>query len=414
MNRVLKSQLIIFIVIAVVGVVYVGGNYVRLPSLLGIGQYRVYLDLPDTGGVFPNAAVNYRGTPVGRVGEMSLTEDGARVALDLDAGAPGIPVDTEAVVAHRSAIGEQYIDLRPRTDGEPYLSDGDVITGGPESLPPRVEVLLRDVDELARSVPLDDLEVMVHELGEAVIGRGPALERLSDSLIVLADAGVQTMPELQALIRDSATVLNTQAEQSGEIVDFSSDLRVVTEALRDSDSDLNRLISTAPEFADETQFLVENSGEQLTRSFTNLGETMRVVDVYSPTFQILGQLLPALSAGGLSAAPGDGTIHMGVVFEKDNPPPCTTGYERTYEIVEQMRAENPEFDPQEMDFPVNYDADCRVPYGSPSAVRGAHSADYADPNVVQPWDSKPKIDPDALNLSVAAEQLARAQGLIPR
>ena len=414
MNRLIRTQLIVFIVIAAVGVVYVGGNYVRLPSLLGIGQYKVYVDLPDTGGVFPNAAVNYRGTPVGRVGEMTLTDDGARITLDLDSGAPDVPVDTEVVVAHRSAIGEQYIDLRPRSAGEPFLSDGDVLTGGQESLPPRVENLLNSVDELSRSVPLDALAVTVEELGEAVIGRGPALRRLSDSLVVLAEAGVETMPQLRALIRDSETVLNTQAEQAGEIIDFSSDLRIVTEALRDSDSDLNRLISTAPEFADEAQYLVENSGEPLTRSFTNLAETTRAIDPYWPAFRILGQLLPALSAGGLSVAPGDGTIHMGVVFEKDNPPPCTTGYERTYEIVEEMRAQNPEFDPLEMDFPVNYEADCRVPYGSPSAVRGAHSADYADPNVPQPWDNKPKVDPDALNLSVAAEQLARAQGLIPR
>lgn len=413
MNRVVRTQLVVFIVIAVAGVVFVGGNYVRLPSLLGIGQYEVHVDLPDTGGVFPNAAVNYRGTPVGRVGDMTLTEEGARVTLDLDSGAPEIPVDTDVVVAHRSAIGEQYIDLRPRSKGGPFLADGDVVTGGPESLPPHVEELLRDVDQLSRSVPLDDLEVMVDELGEAVIGRGPQLQRLADSLVTISDAGMETMPELQALIRDSATVLNTQAEQSGEIIDFSSDLRVVTEALRDSDSDLNRLISTAPEFADEAQHLVENSGEPLTRSFTNLSETMKVVDPHSPTFRILGQLLPALSAGGLSVAPGDGTIHMGVVFEKDNPPPCTTGYEGTYEIVEEMRAQNPEFDPQEMDFPPNYDADCRVPYGSPSAVRGARSADYADPSIVQPWDNDPKIDPDKLNLSVAAEQLARAQGLIP-
>lgn len=414
MNRVLKTQLVVFVVIAVVGVVVVGANYVRLPSLLGIGQYQVSLDLPDTGGVFPNAAVNYRGTPVGRVGDMSLTEDGARVTLDLENSAGDIPADTEAVVAHRSAIGEQYVDLRPRTNTEPYLADGDVISGGRESLPPRVEQLLSSVDELSRSVPLDDLSVMVDELGEAVIGRGPDLQRLSDSLITLSDAGMETMPELQALIRDSETVLATQADQAGEIIDFSADMRVVTEALRDSDSDLNRLITTAPEFADEAQFLVENSGEPLTRSFSNLADTMRVVDPLSGSFQILFQLLPALSAGGLGVAPGDGTIHMGVVFEKDNPPPCTMGYEGTYEILDQMRAENPQFDPQEMDFPVNYDADCDVPYGSPTAVRGARSAEYADPSISQPWDEDPKIDPDTLNLSVAAEQLAEMQGLIPR
>ena len=53
MNRLIRTQLIVFIVIAAVGVVYVGGNYVRLPSLFGIGQYKVYVDLPDTGGSSP-------------------------------------------------------------------------------------------------------------------------------------------------------------------------------------------------------------------------------------------------------------------------------------------------------------------------------------------------------------------------
>lgn len=414
MNKSLRTQLIVFCVIAALGITYVGANYVRLPSMFGIGQYKVYLDLPDTGGVFTNAAVNYRGTPVGRIGDLSLTESGVRVELNLDAGAPDIPADTVAVVANRSAIGEQYVDLRPGSLSEPYLKDGDVISAGEEALPVRVEELLLSVDELSRSVPLDELEVTVDELGKAFEGRGPQLQRLSDSLITISDSGIRTMPQLQALIRDGATVLDTQADQSGEIISFSRDLRTVTEALRDSDSDLERLISTAPEFADETSRLVENSGEPLTRSVTNLSDTMKTVDPLAPSFKVLLQLLPALAAGGLSVAPGDGTIHFGLVLEMDNPTPCTMGYEGTQRIIDEMKAQNPAFDPQEENFPPNYDARCTVPFGSPTTVRGADRVEYAYPGVVQPWDNKPKIDPDRLNLSVAAEQLAVLQGLIPR
>ena len=414
MSKTLRAQLIAFCVIAAVGITYVGGAYVRLPSLLGIGQYKVYLDLPDTGGVFTNAAVNYRGTPVGRVGELSLTESGVRVELNLDSSAPEIPADTRAVVANRSAIGEQYVDLRPNTDTEPYLEEGNVVSAGREALPVRVEDLLKSVDGLARSVPLDDLEVTVDELGKAFEGRGPQLQRLSDSLVRLSDEGTRTMPQLQALIRDGATVLDTQADQSGEIISFSRDLRTVTEALRDSDSDLERLIDTAPEFADETRRLVENSGEPLTRTVGNLSTTMKTVDPLAPSFRVLLQLLPALAAGGLSVAPGDGTIHFGLVLEMDNPTPCTQGYEGTQRIIEQMKAQDPSFDPQEQNFPPNYDARCTVPFGSPTAVRGAERVEYAHPDIPQPWDSKPKIDPDRLNLSVAAEQLAVLQGLIPR
>lgn len=414
MSKTLRAQLIAFCVIAAVGITYVGANYVRLPSLFGIGQYQVYLDLPDTGGVFTNAAVNYRGTPVGRIGELSLTEDGVRVELDLDSSTPEIPADTVAVVANRSAIGEQYVDLRPNTSSEPYLKDGDVISAGQEALPVRVEDFLSSIDELTRSVPLDDLEVTVDELGKAFEGRGPQLQRLSDSLIKISAEGIRTMPQLQALIRDGATVLDTQANQSGEIISFSSDLRTVTEALRDSDSDLERLITTAPEFADEMSHLVENSGEPLTKAIGNLSTTMKMVDPVAPSFKVLLQLLPALSAGGLSTAPGDGTIHFGLVLEMDNPTPCTQGYEGTREIINQMKAQDPSFDEQEQNFPPNYDAHCTVPFGSPSTVRGADRVEYAHPDTPQPWDAKPKIDPDKLNLSVAAEQLAVLQGLIPR
>ncbi|HIW67629.1 MAG TPA: MCE family protein [Candidatus Dietzia merdigallinarum] len=414
MTKTLRTQLIVFLVIAAVGITYVGANYVRLPSLFGIGQYKVYLDLPDTGGVFTNAAVNYRGTPVGRIGELSLTDDGVRVELDLDSSAPDIPADTVAVVANRSAIGEQYVDLRPNSLSEPYLKEGDVIAAGGEALPVRVEDLLLSVDELSRSVPLDDLEVTVDELGKAFEGRGPQLQRLSDSLIRISDSGIRTMPQLQALIRDGATVLDTQADQSGEIMSFSRDLRVVTEALRDSDSDIERLITTAPEFADETRYLIENSGEPLTRAVSNLSDTMMTVDPLAPSFKVLLQLLPALAAGGLSVAPGDGTIHFGLVLEMDNPTPCTMGYEGTQEIIDQIKATDPAFDPQEQNFPPNYDAHCTVPFGSPTTVRGAERVEYAYPGVEQPWDTKPKVDPDRLNLSVAAEQLAVLQGLIPR
>ena len=414
MNKTLKTQLIAFCVIAALGITYVGANYVRLPSLFGIGQYKVYLDLPDTGGVFTNAAVNYRGTPVGRIGDLSLTENGVRVELDLDSSASDIPADTVAVVANRSAIGEQFVDLRPNSLSEPYLKAGDVISAGEEALPVRVDELLLSVDELSRSVPLEELEVTVDELGKAFEGRGPQLQRLSDSLITISESGIRTMPQLQALIRDGATVLDTQADQSGEILSFSRDLRTVTEALRDSDSDLERLISTAPEFADETRRLVENSGEPLTRTVTNLSDTMKTVDPLAPSFKVLLQLLPALAAGGLSVAPGDGTIHFGLVLEMDNPTPCTMGYEGTQQIIDEMKAQDPAFDPQEQNFPPNYDARCTVPFGSPTAVRGAERAEYAYPGVEQPWDTKPKVDPDRLNLSVAAEQLAVLQGLIPR
>ena len=106
-SRLVRIQLVLFVVVAVLGSVYVGAKYVRLDNMLGFGQYQVDLNLADSGGIFSNAEVTYRGVPVGTVGDLELTEDGIRVALMLDDGGPDIPADTKAVVANRSAIGNR-------------------------------------------------------------------------------------------------------------------------------------------------------------------------------------------------------------------------------------------------------------------------------------------------------------------
>ena len=39
---------------------------------------------------------------------------------------------------------------------------------------------------------------------------------------------------------------------------------------------------------------------------------------------------------------------------------------------------------------------------------------YADPDTIQPWDFKPKVDPDKLNLNPIATQLAPLLGVTPK
>ncbi len=226
------------------GVLFVGARYVRLDNLLGFGQYTVDAQFANSGGVFKNAEVTYRGVPVGRVGELSLTADGINVELKLDNGGPDIPASARAVVANRSAIGEQYVDLRPDTDEGPFLTDGSVIEQDRTAVPIPVEDLLVSTNDLVRSVPVDALHTVITELGDAFDGRGDDLQVLVDSLAELSAAGVDYLPQTVTLVRDSEPVLNTQSVQSSAIQQFSSDLDLVTAQLRESDPDIRRLIET--------------------------------------------------------------------------------------------------------------------------------------------------------------------------
>ncbi|MCW2677294.1 MAG: ABC-type transport system, mce(Mammalian cell entry)-related protein, partial [Modestobacter sp.] len=174
-TRTTRLQLLAFAVVALLGLSFVSFRYVGLDRLLFGDGYEVAAEFSDSGGIFVNAEVTYRGVAVGRVSDMQLTGDGVRVVLNVDPGAPEIPADARAVVANRSAVGEQYVDLRPDQDEGPYLADGSVIPQDRTAIPIPVEQLLLDLDELVGSIDPDDLRVVVEELGTAFDGAGDDL-----------------------------------------------------------------------------------------------------------------------------------------------------------------------------------------------------------------------------------------------
>ena len=138
LTRFIRIQLAIFAIVSVIGVAVMAWNYVQVPTLLGLGRNEVTLKLPTSGGLYRFSNVTYRGVEVGKVTEMRVTPTGAEAVLSI-ATSPKIPADLVAEVRSVSAVGEQYVDLRPRTDSGPYLKNGSVITAVTGSLCPSLD-----------------------------------------------------------------------------------------------------------------------------------------------------------------------------------------------------------------------------------------------------------------------------------
>ncbi|MDF3307480.1 MlaD family protein [Rhodococcus sp. T2V] len=408
-----RWQLIGFVLVAVMGLVYVGAHYVRLDNLLGFGEYTVNLELETSGGIFTNAEVTYRGVPVGRVGNLSLAADGVVVELRIDKSAPDIPASAKAVVANRSAIGEQYVDLQPSADRGPYLVNGSRIAARDTSTPVPVEELLADAERLTESVPIDALHTVVTELGAAFDGKGEDLRSLADSLSGLSGSGVESLDRTVALVRDSRTVLGTQSEQSSAIRDFSADLDSLADRLRSSDPDIRRLIDNGNLASNQLGQLVSDVGPGITANLADLSATAKAISVQATALRTLFVYLPGVAAASSTIAPDDGTVHLGLVAETGNPPSCTVGYEGTQAILREMRRQDPNFDDTQQDFPQNTAATCAAPQGSLTGVRSANRIVFGGPATVQPWDSTPKKDPNKLDLNPIANQLAPLLGVTP-
>ncbi|MFF4488722.1 MCE family protein [Streptomyces sp. NPDC001544] len=363
-TRTVKAQLIAFCALTAVGVGYVGAEYTGLADDVLDRGYTVRADFADSGGVFPGAEVTYRGVPVGRVGTLGLTgAGGVSVSLDIDDGAPRIPADTLAVVADRSAVGEQYVDLQPRTSKGPYLLDGSTIPRDDTRLPlPNTDLVL-SLDRLVNSVGKNDLRVTVDELGKAFSGTGPNLSRLVDSGNALVESASESLPETVSLIDDSHKVLKTQADQGSSIKSFAHDLALLTAQVKSSDGDLRKLIGNAAPAARQVDSLLSSTGPRLSVLLANLISGGQVTLAHLPGVEQALVTFPALVAGSYTVVPGDGTTHFGLVLNADDPPPCTQGYgtSRRDPADTSTRA-------------ANTDARCTVPRGGSTSVRGAQNA----------------------------------------
>ena len=221
-------------------------GFVKVPALFGIGRYKVTVELPASGGLYPTSVVTYRGTEIGRVKSIDVTHDGVRAVLTLDS-ATKIP-------CRRVGRGAQPLRRRrtvPRTDPEAghtrhasKLRDGDVIPIGNTQIPADIGHLLDATNRALKAIPQDNLRTVVDEADKAVGGLGPELSRIVDGSTALAiEAGRPSIRSAQ-LIDQSPPVLNSQVQTADSIATWAQRMASITGQFKAQDAAFADLLTS--------------------------------------------------------------------------------------------------------------------------------------------------------------------------
>jgi phospholipid/cholesterol/gamma-HCH transport system substrate-binding protein len=185
LTRRIIIQMAIFALVATTALAVMLFGYMRVQDMVGVGEYRVTVQLPETGGLYPRGNVTYRGAQVGTVDSVHLTDSGVAAVLSLDSNVK-IPADVEAEVHSVSSVGEQYVQLLPRSGSGPVLKDGDVIQQDRTTVPTDINKVLTDTTRGLEAIPHENLKTVVDEAYVAVGGLGPELRRLVNGSTTLA------------------------------------------------------------------------------------------------------------------------------------------------------------------------------------------------------------------------------------
>jgi phospholipid/cholesterol/gamma-HCH transport system substrate-binding protein len=366
LTRFVRIQLAIFAIVGMIGIIAMVLFYIQLPTLLGIGRMTVTLELPATGGLYQFSNVTYRGVQVGKVTKVELTANGAKATLSLGSS-PKIPANLQADVLSVSAVGEQYVDLRPRTDSAPYLRNGSVIAMRDTTIPQAVGPMLDQLNALIKSLPKNKIGQLLDESFQAFNGAGYDLGSLSDATSRISTDANSVVERTRALTEDSGPLLDSQARTADSVRTWARSLAGISDVVATDDSRVRTLLQNGPGAADEASRLFEQIKPTLPLLLANLTTLGQIGVTYHPSLEQLLVLLPPAVAITQTAAPfnhPDGWARGDFSFTVDDPPICTVGFLPP----NQWRSPS---DTSDIDTPDGLY--CKLPQDSPLSVRGARN-----------------------------------------
>jgi len=379
-------RLAILAVVSVIAFSFMVFDYMKLPQLLfGLGEYTVRVQLPQSGGLYARANVTYRGTEVGLVKDVQITDTGVEAVLQLDSDV-AIPSNLRAEVHSQTAVGEQYVALLPEAGQSPPLKNGDVIPRSRTSVPPDVNTLLDDANRGLQAIPRDNLKTTIDEAYVAFGGLGPELSRFIKGSTTLAIDARNNLDALTNVVDNVGPILDTQTDTSDAVQAWAAHVASLTGQLQTHDAAVRGVLQKGAPAADEVRALFQRLQPTLPIVLANLVSLGQVAVTYRDNIEQILVLLPQGTAAmqGINV-PNRGTkqgykgAFLSFNLNLNVPAVCNTGFLPAQQVRSNVFEDYPDR--------IQGDLYCRIPQDSMNNVRGARNT----PCVTRPGKRAPTV-----------------------
>lgn len=324
LTRFIKAQLVIFLTLTVIALLALGLVYLRLPSVFGVGQYKLTAELPAAGGLYKTSNVTYRGVTIGKVTDVVPTEKGARAYLSIE-DKYKIPVDASANVHSLTAVGEQYLDLVSEGNPGQVFQPGQTITKStvPQAIGPALDAAYKSL----AAIPADKIATVLDETAQAVGGLGPTLQRLVDGTQSFVGELKNNIGDVNSIVDNAPPIFASQVQSSASIYQWAANLNSLTAQAKEQDAALRSGLQEAAPTAEQLNTLFVDVKDALPQTLANVEIIVEMLKRYNKGVEQALVLLPQAPAAGQAVAapfPGEASIDLGLSINQ--PPPCLTGF----------------------------------------------------------------------------------------
>ncbi len=276
-------------------------------GLIADKGYRLTVDFESAAGLEPKSDVKMAGVPIGKVEEIQLAGNRARLVLRI-APKYRIPIDSVASIQTQGLLGEKYVEIVPGKDLQQTLPAGGKVTH--TLAPTNLDAMVRKLEGIG-----DDIKKFTSTLGET-FGTEEGKQALAD---ILRDVRATTA-SLRAVVQGNEKrfdrILVNIDKLSSDLSEISSvnkeDLRVTIANLRSFSETLK---SETPALARKLEEMSDRVSGVVGDNRANVKETIENLKVASAkldnTLDAAGRVMEKIDRGEgtLGMLVNDNTAH---------------------------------------------------------------------------------------------------------
>jgi phospholipid/cholesterol/gamma-HCH transport system substrate-binding protein len=260
---------------------------------IGVKGYQLTVDFETAAGLEPKANVKMAGVPIGKVEEIKLVGNNARLVLRIQEGVK-IPIDSVVSIQTQGLLGEKYVEILPGKETGQMLPPGGRVAN---TVPPA------NLDEIIRKVSMisEDVKNFTNTLSQT-LGTEEGRKALADIIRNTRE----TTEVLRAVVTGNEERLNrilTNVDTlSMDLKEISSankeDLRVTIANLRSFSETLKTeapgLARKLQEMSERVSGVVGENRENIRVSMENLRSASAKLD---NTLESAGKVMARIERG---------------------------------------------------------------------------------------------------------------------
>lgn len=264
----------------------------------------VIANFEQVGDLVEAANVQSSDVVIGTVQKIELKGWNAAVSMCLDEGEQ-IPADVEARVRTTSLLGEKFVDLRPRTEGPPYLEDGAVLGVEDTGKAAELEDVFAQLATILGSGNLEDLNRFTASQADILRDNVGELRTVLAELHTFTDTLATRKDDIASAIDSLDHVAREVVAEQGVLKRFLDSFAESSGVLADQKGSLNDLLLSLDRFTRISVRLLEATEAGLDEQFRELRPVLRTVVRNSARVRETIQTLAVFSQYFPESMPGD-------------------------------------------------------------------------------------------------------------